>query len=767
MRIKKNILKYKNPETGEYDPIPVVATDSVSKESIEAALGYTPADEGEVTELNEKIVQYVKSVNGFEPNEDGAVNIKYDATTEKGHRHSNLSKYQKTITVYQNDKYSNDAYVFLGKNYWPATENVDENIFDRHGLYLTTDKHNITIKGTATVTSMYILVNDDGSEYRDVQDGMNAGDVFRLYVFGNVSEYTSPFAKIEFFDENKTRISMIQVRVKAGDNFATGTTTIPNGVRFLRIMFSYNGGDTHDNTIFPVFVKNNVEVLTVQGFTNGVTSVISENETIELCTAPYESVVECQFDLKKYIDNKCSNVNFNMDEIEGMISFVSPEMFGAYGDDSHDDTSAMQACIDFAIEKNRKVVGGGKYLTKEPIRITGNGCSIDLHTIRYSGSEAAIIVNGSRNTIRITEILATNSVGFRLNSDIPSNYNNFYIGRVYSGSNCIEYITTSNNILFNNTVFGLLDSWSGFNCIYQSEEILGSNIYMNNNNFTGGKLSGGKWGVYGAKGADSYITCGFENVDNCVMMNGIGVCRLISPRYAEVKNTTDGSAGIVFAIDSSFGSNPIPFSNSRVAQVVIEAHGGSITVFNVDLRKGATEFVKEDGSFTPTGKGYPGACVVRCDLTTRGGSLLAKEFMTFGRHILIKEPVYYRTKSVTVSDIGYVGDYWETNTEDEFNIYGRFIIESSGCDYTLPPSYDVIAFNKFIVEQKEGASCTFRDWRGTIIFDGAQYGTGIYEVQVTIKNGVFHDFYDNRNQVWEIRRMSDCSLVDVMPHETV
>lgn len=57
MKIKKNILKYKNPTTGEYDPIPVVATDGVSKESIEAALGYTPADEGDVTELNEKLVQ--------------------------------------------------------------------------------------------------------------------------------------------------------------------------------------------------------------------------------------------------------------------------------------------------------------------------------------------------------------------------------------------------------------------------------------------------------------------------------------------------------------------------------------------------------------------------------------------------------------------------------------------------------------------------------------------------------------------------------------
>lgn len=62
MRIKKNILKYKNPTTGEYNPIPVVATDGVTKDSIEAALGYVPADEEDVSELNEKLVQLDNSI---------------------------------------------------------------------------------------------------------------------------------------------------------------------------------------------------------------------------------------------------------------------------------------------------------------------------------------------------------------------------------------------------------------------------------------------------------------------------------------------------------------------------------------------------------------------------------------------------------------------------------------------------------------------------------------------------------------------------------
>jgi hypothetical protein len=60
MKIKTNVLNYKDPDTGEYVAVPVVVSgndENVTAENIVEALGYTPANEEVVEELNEKLVQ--------------------------------------------------------------------------------------------------------------------------------------------------------------------------------------------------------------------------------------------------------------------------------------------------------------------------------------------------------------------------------------------------------------------------------------------------------------------------------------------------------------------------------------------------------------------------------------------------------------------------------------------------------------------------------------------------------------------------------------
>lgn len=755
--IEKNIEKIPKKFIPDYVLTDEKVDSELSKESLNPVQNKVVAEAVEKLseEIGDQKKEMVKSVNGFVPDENGDVTIQYDTTTEKGYRHSGLSKYPKTITLYRNDKYTNEPYVFFGKNYWPASENVDGN-YDRYGLSLITDKHNVTITGTATAGSSYILVNDDGGNYHALPDGMTEGDVFRLYVFGNVSENISPYAKIEFFDESKTRLSFVQTALVANKNFASNNVTIPNGARYMRFMFSFSSGSTYDNTIFPVFVKANAEVITSQGFAK----ITSENETLELCTAPFESVVDYQLDLKEYIDSKTNEVDFDMEEIEGVISFVSPEMFGAYGDGLHDDTMALQTCINFAIENNKKVVCGGKYKTKASITINANNFTMDANKIEYDGTDCAFIASGSYNNLRFSQITSVNGFGFRLISDVDCCQNNIYIGWVYSYRNCVEYIGTNRNIIGNTLTFGKLECKSNANCIYQTEEtILPEGYYHNNNNFIGGFLCGGEWGVYGAKGHDTYITPQFENVGNCIWHNGVGVCRVIAPRYVEVCIT-----GLFIKMVSPF--DRYPYEMSKTFAFDVSPHAGQLRPLNIDLSLAPIEFEDVSGNIIPFGKTYPSAWCVHIPLDGKDGRRYCNEFYVFGRHILIKNPTINQNLNVTATNRGYVGDYRVTGDEDtEFNIYNHFTITENGCDYTLPPSYDLIAFNRFIVEQTEGTSCVFRDWRGTIIFNGADYGSGVYEVVAQIKDGELYDFYDNRNQSWTIRRMSDYSLVDTMPHE--
>lgn len=720
--------------------------------------------------------EYVKSVNGFSPDSAGAVTIKYDAVTNRAYRHEGLSKYPKSITVFSDGRYANNPHIFLGKNYFPATEYMD-GAYDRYGMSLQTDKHNITISGTATTGTGYILVNEERENDWDISDLFAVGEVFRIYLFGQVSEYDSPFVKVQIFDENKSRLTFVQTRIAAGSDYArSGTLTIPEGARYARFDVAFSKDTTYDNTFFPVLVRDDTVVISDQTFTDGAVNVTTENETVELCTAPYESVVGYQLALKDYIDAKSSTVDFDMDEIEKTMSFVSPEMFGAYADGLHDDTAAVQACIDFAIENNKKVIGGGSYITSAPILITDDYFAVDLYEILYSGTDAAVIVNGSFNTFRFNRIRASNGSGFRVKSDIVSSFNNFYVGWVASAGNCIEYIGTQKSIVGNSLTFGYLNAGKEFNCIYHTLETSlpdggGSNCH-NNNNFTGGRLAGGKWGVYGAKGTDSYITCQFEDVANALLMDGIGTCRIISPRYAEVAfSAFDGTQlakparkgyGVVFGIKSPY--EKFPYASSKTTAVELSPSGGQLMPLNIDLSEAPLEFYHDEDTPELLGKEYPGATLVRCKLMSRNSNLIANEFLTFGRHILIQKPAFSWTKHVAASDAGYAGDYRETDKDDEFYIYDRFIIDESGCDYKLPPSYDLIAFDKFIVEQPEGTSCTFRDWRGTIIFNGAEYGAGAYEVKAGFKD-VDYDYYDNRNQVWTIRRISN-DVVATMPQAT-
>ena len=727
--------------------------------------------EEDVNALSEEMV---KSVNGFQSDETGEVTIKYDRTTEKAYRHPELSEYAKKITVYANDVYATAPYVFMGKNYWPTTEQVAGK-YTQHGLTFETDKHSFTIKGTATTGSMFSLSPDGATEYWEIPEEIRAGEQFALYVFGKASDKYSFFAKVRVYDASKNYIRQVQSALDVGKtSYKSGAFEIPENAKYFTFQLAYSNGNTYDNTMFPVFVKVGTEVISDVAFADGIAECNTENPTLDICSAPYESVVKYAQNLKEYIDYGANSVSFDLTTIHNDMSYVSPEMFGAYADGKHDDTAPIQTCIDYAIVNKKKVLGGNAYITNSPIIVDGNYHNIELGEIYYSGTDSAVIVTGSYNNIRVGRIYADYGTCIRLVSDKQTTHNNLNISYMRSQKNSVEYIRTANNCFGNRLQFEYIKADAEYNCIYQSPEIdtAGNyNLNLNNNNFIGGQLAGGQWGVYGAKGTDTYLTVQFEGVSNGIYMDGVGTCRVISPRYAELVQLayTSGTLlpvegqGTLFAVESPFGAT-LPQGISKGMTVQIWPPNTQVSAFNVDVSNAPIEVV-DNGETIPLPKIYPGAYTVGEKLRHRNGNVYADSFMVYGRHIMIKDPIFKVQKTVSVSDAGYAGDYRITGDEaTEFTIYSRFIIAESGCVYTLPPSYDMLAFDEFTVEQPEGTSCTFKDWRGTVIFDGAQYGAGTYKVVARIKDGVLWDYYDNRNQVWDIYKQE--VLVATMPQAT-
>lgn len=114
-----------------------------------------------------------------------------------------------------------------------------------------------------------------------------------------------------------------------------------------------------DNNKFPRAKDGNVEwveqgMLTDEQTSNAINNWLNAHP--EAITVPDESLTESKFtnDLK----------------LHTLKDYITPEMFGAKGDGSTDDTSALQRAIDKSVETKKDIVLQNKtYLTTQPLQI--------------------------------------------------------------------------------------------------------------------------------------------------------------------------------------------------------------------------------------------------------------------------------------------------------------------------------------------------------------------------------------------------------------
>lgn len=728
----------------------------------------------EEIEDKQPIGDYVKSVNGFTPDDDGAVSIKYNRVTEKEYNHTVVSDGGgKKIIVYDNDLHTAKPYVFLGKNYWPITEYLS-GAYTQHGLTFASDKHNITVIGTSTVQSEFMLSPDGEESYWPIPDDLVAGDMLRVYLFGVATTSSKLRAKALMYDAHKNYISMSQAFINSESDFSrAGSMTITENAKYLRFQIAYEGAQEFNHTIFPVFVKNTDVVLSTLDFSDSEIVYSTDDLSDDVCSAPYKCVVEYTQNLKDYIDHLDSSnadVDIDMTQIDSRRSFVTPEMFGAKADGATDDASALQACIDYAVDNNIKLVAGKHYVIDSSLIISGNALEMSFHSLVYNGDDAAIIFSGSNCDLRITSIWAKNGSGLRIKSTIPTHTNNIYTGYISSSRNCIELVGIG--YFYNNRItFGYLSAGNEWNCIYHDTDEMDMDIdTFSNNLFYGGQFAKGQWGVRNARGNDLYEGCQFEGVKNGIHFSAVGNVRVIGARYAELiqlaydemQNQAIEGQGVLLAIESPFGDSPTPGAKDMEFEVM--CNGCSISPWNIDISKNQTEtFSALIGKVYPLSKNNVGANMIYEKLRDAYGQPMADDFLILGRNILIKHPTLPRRKNITTNDTGYTGSYRVTGNLSEFDVYDTFIVSEAGCDYTLPPSYDSVAYAEFRIIQHDGASCIFRDWLGNVIFDGVSYGAGTYTLKARLANDSTYDYIDNSNQAWDIYKNGEYRATTMPP----
>lgn len=188
-------------------------------------------------------------------------------------------------------------------------------------------------------------------------------------------------------------------------------------------------------------------------------------------------------------------INETRDFLLDNTAYITPEMYGAAGDGTTDDTIAIQTAIDASVNENKIVYLYKKtYATTAPlvfnIGLTKFICDGE---IKYSGTEQAILVSGQNITIDIERISSENGTAVEFNDSIKSVLEcNVHVGAIINSVKGFRMYTNSTNRCISYNKFTCGHIHSSEKCI----EIWANTQWINENMISPGKMSGAEYGVY-------------------------------------------------------------------------------------------------------------------------------------------------------------------------------------------------------------------------------------------------------------------------------
>lgn len=226
-------------------------------------------------------------------------------------------------------------------------------------------------------------------------------------------------------------------------------------------------------------------------------------------------------------------------------NFIHPEQFGAYGDNNHDDSIALQKALD----THKHILADKVYKFSQTIVISPNRQQLTYMLIGdfyYTGTDTAFkIVNCPNGSyVRFGKVVAKNGDVLTLN------------GSDSYGLGAITYL----HLLFQEFYAG------DENCCIK---ILPDNMWVNENTFENGRCSHGKYAVY-AQNETAEHNCEHNKFTNCIFevttygayLKGVSSFSFINLRHGENTHllTTEGSCLYLQIILAE----PIDFSRDEI-----------------------------------------------------------------------------------------------------------------------------------------------------------------------------------------------------------
>ena len=648
----------------------------------------------------------------------------------------------------------NPVYLADRKNYIP---DYPLSTAEQGGLTVSFNGRFIELTGEATGDYIYRT----SPEWMDVDIPSGSYKIIAYYTC--TGSFTvgpdAPFVMLSCRDANGTE-TLIRNCYYAPSSSTSRTwdVTLSGNVKKFAVLFAANSGISVTGTLrfwfglYPADVTVTNTETTVSSGESASIAIVPANYPNGVDTVQHASIATYHPNIQDYIDNMQIDINEE-------LTYVTPERFGAKGNNAADDTAALQNCISYAIRNNKVVRGFGTYRTSSPVTMDADNMDVELYKINYTGNSYAFRIGGRWNTFRFNEISAESSGGgcIELFSSSQSHHDtnrNMITGNSLIANGCCVYAAASIGyyILYNVLNIKSMNS-AASDCIRTAGHVGELAVYN-----TWFRCPSG-WCFKGE--AVKLFNCTLES--NCYGGVNSTIATIQNCRARELMDTLMSgnpkygiSSGILFKAQSG----------ASLCNVVINiddfVYYDAIDLSDVVPLTGGTS-----GASTVNGLiGSVNSAVIYGDLNYRYGNWVLGSRMVLHGKDRICVP---QQKSVFTIDNADFDLRDETYTSGTFvknrPVYPtKFIINVSGCVIHLAPSYCAEGYSDFVADMSNFMA-TIYDRRGNVIFDPEEHTAGVYRFTALVDHtadDVYQMTHQNNNpypinsgycDVWEVEKI--------------
>lgn len=619
-------------------------------------------------------------------------------------------------------------YALLGQNLFPLEVGFNRS-FPYNGITLRENGRVMHIDGTASARAT-VAVNKDSSPRLPLSGALQPGNtvILRTFLKGTTVK-NGIYVTLLFYDGAGKQILFKNLFCGENGSDVSAQVTVPANADSFGIWWNVQspGGETHNADVCAVLYDAAAAIQT------GTEDVPRDAAAVSFFPVPV-SGFSYRVSIKDYIDRYGGGENALTFDALG---YLTPEMFGAKGDYSTDDTAALNACLQAAAKRNLPVRGFKRYKTSEPASIAGRNMDVDINTIRYKGTDTAVTVEGWWNRVRIGRIYS-DGIGLTIQSANDSTvYNQITLNDVISKEAHGIVVANGGNPIFQNQIqfarilgtgkagtHGITYAGDGGSCAECT--------------FTGGQISGYDYAVKLHSGNHKFYNIHVEsNMEGGFWIIG-GGCLICGDRHAEssrdgkycfLKMTTDNTMHAVDVNGQYTSACRMPVNEIDLSEVCLTEGG---------------EPIDNGHYFTLNCPISPGIYYQSNEHKTHYLSDGAK---LWGGNIILN-PTFQVYRKVTEA-------VFDNRVNDQHlqPLPTTFEIGAENCRIYLHASYCFMGYAAFEVIQTESYQADFYDWRGTKIFSGADHGAGRFRLQhlITAEDGKGR--YDGTGTQWVITRL--------------